>query len=119
MKTIVVIFLLVLLSISACRQGTETVYESVETVVAALDRHELSDESRTLYQLVGAYDGAKFTVMPGGYRIEIYVYRVDFPDLVEFETADSIVVQDFNALFIFHTTDRDVVDRVLVDLRSG
>lgn len=50
-----------------------TEYENVAAVVAALDKHSMSNGSKPYYELIGAYDGMKYDVEPGGYRLEVYV----------------------------------------------
>lgn len=112
------LFLLAFLAVVACGDLTGSYYENVDAVVSELDRHTLSDESESWYQLVGAYDGAKFTVTPGDYRIEIYVYRFDMPEPETLETAGSIVVRKGNVILIFHTTDQTMVDSLVGDLKS-
>jgi hypothetical protein len=96
-------------------------YENVAAVVAALDKHTMSNGIKPYYELIGAYDGMKYDVEPGGYRLEIYVYR-DSNRLTEMarqaETVDNQVHIEGNAMLLLHTTDESHLDRLLADLRD-
>ncbi len=96
-------------------------FRSVEDVINALDQHTFSNEGDVIYQLVGAFDGAKYDVSPGDYRIEIYVYRAKgkIPSLDEMTTADSQVHVEDNVMLILHTTDPARLGEMVADLKDG
>ena len=96
-------------------------FERVEDVVAVLDQHTLTGERESLYQIIGAFDGAKFDVSPGDYTIELYVYRArgNMPSLDILETADSQVHAEGDILLILHTSESSHLEAILADLRDG
>jgi len=82
----------------------------------------MSNGSKPYYELIGAYDGMKYDVEPGGYRLEIYVYRA-LEKMAEMalqaQTVDNQVYIDINAMLLLHTTNKDNLDRLVADLHDG
>ena len=109
-------FIVVALLLASCTLGVIK-YENVSEVVRALDKHSLSNGDKPYYQLIGAYDGMKYDVSPGGYRLEIYVYQ-DLSRLVAMETIDNQVHIEGNAILLLHTTNKEYLDRLVADLRD-
>ena len=128
---LIMLAILIGMMLTACASPVETPavelapaaaeYGNVAGVVTALDKHAMSNGDKPYYQLIGAYDGMKYDVEPGGYRLEIYVYR-DLDKIAEValqaETVDNQVHIEGNVLLILHTTDRAHLDRLLADLQD-
>ena len=110
-------------------------FADVDEVVASLDRHTVYDPSEPLYALIGAYHGMKYSMEPGPFRIEIYVYkdkgrmsqeaREAEDQAAEFKsTEDTIVRTESNVLLLmYHAHDGDPpaaadMDRLVADLRD-
>ena len=114
------VVLVALVSLSCGSGGGQALaFKTVEDVVTAFDKHTLNEGER-IDKLVGSYDGDKFDVEPGGYQIEIHVYRAkgNIPSLDSLETADNQVVVEDNILLILHDTDSTKLERILEDLRD-
>ena len=116
----------ILLLTSGCRGASfvlESVlyeYRDVAEVVAALDKHTLSN---VFYPMkIGDEDGAMYDVEPGGYRLGIYVYREPYKaQRTEriWESEDGLGYEKGNlTLHLYYTTDRAYWDALLADVRD-
>lgn len=112
----IISLLAVILVVSVCGSTTASYYESPDQVVASATQYEFGDRFTPIFQFIGADDGAKFTVTPGGYIVEVYTYRNESPETWVLEGSGRIVIVDRNALLVFHTTDRNEVDAILSDI---
>ncbi|MFC1956188.1 hypothetical protein ACFLWZ_06725 [Chloroflexota bacterium] len=100
----------------------KTEYENVAAVVAALDKHTLSNGRKPYYVLIDAYDGMKYDVDPGDYLLEIYLYN-DLEKISEValntQEVENQVCIDANVMLLLHTTNKDDLDSLVADLHDG
>lgn len=90
---------------------------SMEEVKQKLDKHILSDEDKPYYQILGAFDGLKVTV-DDNYRLEIYIFKNNQALALAQEnlgTADSLLWELDDLLFLLHTTDKSKLDKLKSD----
>lgn len=119
--TILALVILAFFGTAACGDSS---LATTQELVKRLDKHQLSGESVPLFVIVQAYDGRKYSVEPGGYRLEIYLYQdrgsVDhWAENVRRMDSNAQALTYRNALLILHTADSDASRLLLADLRDS